>query len=103
MEKIIKLNLDEVITCERFGIVSQTTFKVQEAMELVSEKVHVRWDDWIQNGKQCEIIGPNTEGWIKGRVRICLEFIPDEPEPKPVKEPESPLDDLRQQVAQLKD
>ncbi|MFW6296407.1 MAG: KGK domain-containing protein, partial [Halothece sp.] len=41
----------------------------------------------------------NGKGWQKGkfRIRVALEFIPDEPENN---QPESPLDDIRQQMNQ---
>ncbi|GET42165.1 KGK domain-containing protein [Microseira wollei] len=66
-------------------------------------------DKWFDDGLDCEILRPGAKGWQKGRVRIkvTLEFCPDEPEiqetpsneqPK-ISEPESP-DDLRQLINQ---
>jgi hypothetical protein len=45
-------------------------------------------DDWINNGVDCQILKP-SKNWQKGKLRmkVSLEFCPDEPE--------SPLDDLR--------
>lgn len=47
---------------------------------------------WI-NGLKCELLKQN-KGWKKGKIRlkISLEFCPDEPE---IKQPESPLDEIR--------
>ncbi|PPS45761.1 KGK domain-containing protein [Chroococcidiopsis sp. TS-821] len=38
--------------------------------------------EWIENGKECEILVPGAKGWQKGRLRIkvVLEFCPDEVE-----------------------
>jgi len=45
-------------------------------------------DDWINNGVDCQILKP-SKNWQKGKLRmkVCLEFCPDEPE--------SPLDEVR--------
>ncbi len=53
--------------------------------------------EWFHNGKECEILKLGSTGWTKGKVRlkVIVEFCPDEPE---VSEPESPLDDLRQKL-----
>lgn len=53
--------------------------------------------DWFTDeGYKCQILRTKVGGWQKGRFRIRLEFIPDNPEAfmEPIK-PESPLDDLR--------
>ncbi|HAX74598.1 MAG TPA: KGK domain protein [Cyanobacteria bacterium UBA11372] len=65
--------------------------------------------EWF-HGKPCEILSPGSKGWQKGklRIRISLEFCPDEPEIEEtppneqpeISEPESPLDDLRQLINQ---
>ncbi len=50
---------------------------------------------WFSEGKDCEILRIGAKGWEKGKlkIKVTLEFEPDEPE---IKQPESPLDDLRQ-------
>lgn len=47
---------------------------------------------WFREGIDCEILQPNSPGWKKGKIRlkVVLEFHPDEPE--------SPLDDVRQEI-----
>ena len=54
---------------------------------------------WFDEGKDCEILRIGSNGWQKGklRIKVSLEFCPDEPE---ISEPESPLDDLRQMINQ---
>lgn len=66
------------------------------------------YDVWFGKGVACEILSPGNSGWKKGKVRIkvTLEFCPDEPEvpETPVSnnpetnKSESPLDDIRQMM-----
>ncbi len=101
MEKVEKLSMDDVIASDKNnGIVSSETFKAQEAIMELARKADIHWSLWTQNGMQCQIIGQNTGGWRKGKIRLCFEFIPNEPEPPTT--PESPLDDLRKEVNQVK-
>jgi hypothetical protein len=63
---------------------------------------------WLNEGKDCEILRIGSNGWQKGkmRIKVIVEFQPDEPEipetqndRKPeIVPPESPLDDLRQMM-----
>jgi len=50
--------------------------------------------DWLGDGMDCEILKIGAKGWQKGKIkiRVSVEFCPDEPE---ITEPESPLDDIR--------
>jgi hypothetical protein len=67
----------------------------------------VNWK-WWSEGKDCEILRIGAKGWQKGKIRmkVTLEFCPDEPEAEEtstsntITEPESPLDDLRQMINQ---
>jgi hypothetical protein len=53
----------------------------------------------LGEGVDCEVLRIASKGWQKGklRIKVSLEFYPDEPE---ISEPESPLDDLRQMINQ---
>ncbi|MEH2154776.1 KGK domain-containing protein [Nostoc sp.] len=59
---------------------------------------------FFDQGRNCEILRTTGGGWQKGRFRIRLEFIPDNPEAflqesaQKEDKPESPLDDLRSQL-----
>jgi hypothetical protein len=63
---------------------------------------------WFRDGIDCETLKIGAKGWQKGKVkiRVILEFCPDEPEREETSEnnesetskPESPLDDLRRQL-----
>ncbi len=46
-------------------------------------------DMLLGEGLECEVLRPGSN-WQKGKVRLSLEFCPNEPE--------SPLDDLRQNL-----
>lgn len=59
--------------------------------------------NWCTTGILCEALTPGNP-WRKGKVRLRLEFIPDEPEPQAIleahseQESASPLDDIRQSI-----
>ncbi len=65
---------------------------------------------WFIDGKNCEILNVGARGWQKGklRIKVTLEFCPDEPEVKQElqsnelesNQPESPLDDIRRMMNQ---
>jgi hypothetical protein len=53
------------------------------------------------DGTTCNLLQPDGKGWQKGKLKICFEFIPEEPEPvaaqdAPGKTHSSPLDEIRQ-------
>ena len=61
--------------------------------------VYINPQDAFGKGLDGEILKIGAKGWQKGklRIKVSLEFYPDEPE---ISEPESPLDDLRQMINQ---
>ncbi len=99
MEKIVKLNDDDVVSTNS-GFVEANTFTAEEALRELASDSGLCYRSYIQEGFSCKIIGSNTGGWKKGKIRISLEFIAEEAEPP--KTPQSPLDDLRQQGNQTK-
>ncbi|WP_099084301.1 KGK domain-containing protein [Nostoc linckia] len=60
------------------------------------ESAELRW--FTEKGFPCEVLRVKGGGWIKGRFRFRLEFVPDEQEPTQAKDPRSPLADLRSQL-----
>jgi len=68
-------------------------------------------NEWIDNGKECELLVPGAKSWQKGKIRIkvTLEFCPEEPEVEENlkdnhiqnKHKEQSLDDIRQQIEQI--
>lgn len=63
---------------------------------------------WFTDGVTCEILKVGERGWKTGkiRIRVSLEFCPDQPEfedtianeQSEISQPESPLDDLRRMM-----
>ncbi|MBD2119438.1 KGK domain-containing protein [Trichocoleus sp. FACHB-262] len=53
--------------------------------------------DWFGNGIDCEVLELGDKAWRKGKIKIkvSIEFHPDESEAT-----ESPLDDIRQAIAE---
>ncbi len=66
-------------------------------------KIEHPW--FSEKGCQCEILRTKGGGWQKGRFRFRLEFIPDDPaafledSTAEADKMQSPLDDLRSQLA----
>ncbi|KJH73489.1 KGK domain-containing protein [Aliterella atlantica] len=86
---------------------SHPMFKTGELLKHINSKAigidFHHWEDenaykerkrWYEEGVDCEMLQPNSN-WKKGKlkIRISLEFRPDRPE--------SPLDDIRQQIKAL--
>lgn len=98
---------------------NRTTFRIGKFMQefnnlfqtlllqVLSEKMQEsglgtppRGYDW-KSGVRAEILEPQSGKWKKGqvRLRVVLEFCPDEPEVEPEKlASESPLDNIRQEI-----
>ena len=55
--------------------------------------------DWFTKGVDCQILKAGSDGWKKGKlkIRVIVEFIPDEPE---ILEYQSPLDEIRREMQQ---
>jgi hypothetical protein len=100
-------NNDVISVCQdRRLFIDNSTFKKVEFTYLLIEAIkrsesnyqgnRGRWTeeklDWFSEGIDCEVIKADGKGWQKGKVRIILEFAPDEPE--------SPLDDIRRKISE---
>lgn len=53
------------------------------------------------DGTYCNLMQPDGKGWQKGKLKLCFEFIPEEPESVAIQENSvenhtSPLDEIRQ-------
>lgn len=67
-------------------LMSNPTFKVGEFIDALAQAVSDResdWNDdnegWFSDGLACQALRFQRQGWQKGRVRIRLEFCPEEP------------------------
>lgn len=76
-------------------LISHPTFRVDEFIRELSSRFYCDDDSsikkWFEKGMECQALIPGKP-WKKGRIRVCLEFIPDEVD--------SPLDDIRQAIAE---
>ncbi|WP_414578941.1 KGK domain-containing protein [Anabaena sp. CCY 9402-a] len=96
------LNHDEVVTIEpdtfnKLDIAK--TFKVRDLITAIKEYIGAEETseaNLYTQGLNCEVLKFTAQGWIKGKVRLALEFCPDEPD--------SPLDEIyeiHQQLQQI--
>lgn len=113
-EKFERLEREDVVSVYSGQIfVNNRTFTVSEFiaafMPIVKEKSAPWTEDkekWFSEGLDCKILKPGAKRWRRGKVRISLEFEPEELEV--VEAPAnsdsqaskliSPLDDIRQMM-----
>ena len=111
------LNNDDVVSVSEDTqmLVSHTTFVVEELARKLRASLGIYHPDheryhWLGEGVECRLLqaGSNRAGWHTGKVRIHLEFCPDdEPTPEPetiLEHTESSnytesLDGIRQEIA----
>jgi hypothetical protein len=114
-DKFELLKDNEIISLEDSVriLLQQPTYKVIELKRALIPLVQTttnRWTqdkaNWFSQGVPCEVLRLDAKGWRKGKVRLAIEFLPDEPEVEEIpatneiEQPESPLDDLRQMINQ---
>jgi hypothetical protein len=70
------------------------TFTVEDFVKSLKKYCNLQkqYDGLFAKGIDCKILKPGKQ-WQKGKIRITLEFCPEEPN-----QPPSPLDDLRKQI-----
>ncbi|YAF96906.1 MAG: KGK domain-containing protein [Nodularia sp. CChRGM 3473] len=94
-----RLNHDEVVYVEpnTFNNLDVSgTFKVHDLITAIKEYVGAEGtteENLYSQGLNCEVLKFSAEGWIKGKVRLSLEFCPDEPE--------FPLDEIYEQLQKI--
>ena len=67
-------------------------FTIQEMLEAVKvSSIHSRSPKWLGEGASGKILSPNSD-WIAGKIKITIEFIPDDQNSDPE------LEKLRQQI-----
>ncbi|HEY9728300.1 MAG TPA: KGK domain-containing protein [Chroococcales cyanobacterium] len=85
--------------------------KIADAI-LAPQGMNYPYARWFNDGIDCEILKIGSKNWQKGKVRIkvsvefCVEAPEDSETPEieepTIREPESPLDDLRQMMKEEK-
>jgi hypothetical protein len=65
--------------------------------ELKRNEIKISELSLFKDGVNCQILKAGSNGWQEGKLRlkVTLEFCPNEPK---VDAPESPLDDIRQEM-----
>jgi hypothetical protein len=70
----------------------------------VSESKDETFVEIFEDGMACDLLQPDGRGWQKGKLKLCFEFIPEEPEavePSSNNLPtveRSPLDEIRNSI-----
>jgi hypothetical protein len=80
------LNPDEVLSSSESALMFQSTFTVQEFLDMIQSRMTEEEELFIE-GLDCGILTPG-ELWQKGKVKIRLEFSAD-PNTPPSPEPPS--------------
>ncbi|NJN85089.1 MAG: KGK domain-containing protein [Leptolyngbyaceae cyanobacterium SL_7_1] len=66
-------------------LMSNPTFRVNEFLDALAQLISDQEDEWTEetegwfnHGLACEVLRLGNQGWQRGRVRIRLEFCPDD-------------------------
>lgn len=93
------LNDDEVLFVSLGRVLMPNpTFKVGEFLDALAQAISEREGDWSEenegwfggDGLECEALRFSSQGWQRGRVRLRLEFCPDQRLPKLLETRRSP-------------
>ncbi|GAB4532654.1 MAG: hypothetical protein Tsb0014_17300 [Pleurocapsa sp.] len=93
---VISFNSKKWIDIKRLKSIVHQSFAnsgVNSISQHISQSSQLNSVGWFYQGQECEILKAGSPGWQKGKlkIKVTLEFIPDEPEVE-----KSPLDDIRQ-------
>ncbi|AFY40708.1 KGK domain-containing protein [Nostoc sp. PCC 7107] len=93
VQKVFGEDLSSMI----YNSLNSCGIQIEPGGYLVGSKYYKQYQKWFTEGIECEILKLGAKAWQPGKIRIkvTLEFIPDEPK---ITEPESPLDDLRRMI-----
>ena len=93
-DRFESLESGEVISVQHDTLVlsGHRTFRVGELNEGIASHLKQAIANWTEEnngwftpeGLECEALRFGSKGWQKGRIRLCLEFCPDEPIPAQV-------------------
>ena len=113
-DKFQRLEREDVVSVYAGEIlVNHRTFTVDEfmtaLMQCLEEQLGEMEDDqekWFGEGLGCKLLKPGGKSWERGKVRITLEFCPEELEVVDASQNNglqssqliSPLDDIRQMM-----
>jgi hypothetical protein len=73
------LNRDDVVQVgEGLSFCDGTTFTVEEAIAILTSRIDDDLADWGKSGVECRRLDAKSGGWRKGKIKISLEFIPED-------------------------
>lgn len=75
--KVYVLKDDDVVCTSSSSLMYQCTFKVSEYLAIIQTKLEA--EQLLEEGLDCEILRP-SKPWIKGKMKLRLEFEIDEAE-----------------------
>ena len=81
--KVYVLKDSDVVYTSSSALMYQCTFKVSEYLTIIQTKLEA--EQLLAEGLDCELLRPNHP-WIKGKVKMRLEFEPDEAELEKINE-----------------
>lgn len=76
-----QLDDNDVVSMPSFySFTKNDIFKVGSLRFTLRKHIESFTPSWVGEGVPCEILKTTGGGWQKGKFRLRLEFIPDEPE-----------------------
>jgi len=106
-EDVVSVYLGQILITNRTFTVSEL---IAALMPIIKEKSGTTWtedkEQWFREGLECKLLKPGAKSWERGKVRLTLEFAPEELEVVETLEntesqatkASSPLDDIRQMM-----
>lgn len=97
IKEAIKKSFSGELSNELYNALNNCGVSIDPGGYLVGNKFYRCHNQWFNQGINCEILKPGSQGWQTGKlkIKVILEFIPDQPN---ITELESPLDDLRRMM-----
>jgi KGK domain len=98
-----KLDINDVIALDKEIFDRGFTLKATQLLEEYYQNISHKIGDWkasiLTEGIECEVLRVNEGKWRKGKIKLILEFEPDEPEFQAANhKSDSLLDDIRQAI-----
>jgi hypothetical protein len=88
MQRDFELLNDDEVLYVRSGrvLIPNATFKVSEFLDALAQVVLEQEEEWSEEqegwftdrGQRCEVLRFGNQGWQRGRVRLRLEFYPED-------------------------
>lgn len=90
---------DNDVVCMEVGqnFAKTSTSKLKEIRQAMIRDFLANYGNWLGDGIYCQVLQPGKD-WQTGKIRLRIEFIPNNPVPPKTnihEKESSPLDDLR--------